>query len=165
MRDTKYYAFVIDTDSYAGNFERQLALYITGVEVEYMHGGMEWLTELAAKEVDELPKEVIEDVFGRSEFGPFDDQLHDVVNDTGAHTYVEIFESPGSHSNYNSVAIYLDEQPDQKLVKLMKQRAKAFLSIKKPKGDDGSEPEKFKILGFRVLELKSTSRTLKTLDN
>ena len=51
--------FIIDTDSYAGNFERELCAYVTGHWDMETHGGDQ--AEMFEQEVGLMVKEVFED--------------------------------------------------------------------------------------------------------
>lgn len=80
-------AFIIDTDSYAGNFEREMFAYITGQEYEYETGFARPLREEA---VEELPPDVMK---------WFEDNIVPIMNDKGAYAPMDIHPTPGFFNN------------------------------------------------------------------
>lgn len=75
------YGFCIDTDTYAGNFERELCAYITGQIGECKVGQAD--AELAEKELNE------------EELKLFDEIITTHPDDHGCHRPVSIFPTPG----------------------------------------------------------------------
>lgn len=75
------YAFVVDTDSYAGNFERPLVAYMTGQIGE---------CQVGEEEANEFLQEEGEDV---QEF--FDSIVDQVPDDNGCYRPAAIFATPG----------------------------------------------------------------------
>lgn len=136
----KRYSFVVDTNQYAGNFEREMAYYMTGLELAPLPGGIQWLQDLVTDTV-------------------FDDEFHDRYMDYryGEHgpAAVEIAETPRLKGPqgppYNSVAIYLREVPPDDVLEVLKRRAYRFAELQQVKG------YQIEILGFRLLT--ETSRT------
>src|SRR3989338_2363944 len=149
-----HYLFVIDTNIYAGNFEREMCAYITGQIGECGVG----------KDNAEIAKKEISDVVA---------QLEDLVelapDEHGCARPVSIFPNPrygndghGNHAlltdknreqfpwpAYYSVAIFFHSIPDSGLLNIMKERARKIASRRV--GLKGFE-EKIGIEGFRLLE-------------
>lgn len=75
-----HYLFVIDTDTYAGSFERQMCAYVTGQIGECEVG----------KENAELAMQEIPDVVARLE-----ELIESVPDEDGCHRPVSIFPTPG----------------------------------------------------------------------
>ena len=135
----KGYALVIDTNSYAGNFERELTAHCTGQVGECGVG-----EEMAEK----LPIE-------------FDNVLH-VADEHGCSRPCSIWQRPDKKS-YDSVAIFFDDRPSQEQIDFIKQRAATFNEAFAEKSDMAEfHTEKVGILGFRLvkIERKSTEETL-----
>ena len=149
-----YYLFVIDTDTYAGNFEREMCAYVTGQIGDCGVG----------KKQAELAKQEIPDVVAQLE-----DLVELVPDEHGCARPVSIFSNPrygndgrGNHAlltdenreqfsypAYNSVTIYFHAIPDSGLIDIMKERARNIASR-------GLELEGFEqqvgIEGFRFLK-------------
>jgi len=117
------FAFVIDTDSYAGNFEREMTAHITGVTGEC-----------------EVGEEYVDEDF------PFDgaDNVMQVPDDNGCCRPTTCWKEPKT-GHYNAVAIFFEKKPTPEQIDFMKSRAETF--------DDGA---KIKILGYRLIEFKSS---------
>lgn len=134
----KEYDLVIDTNLYAGNFEREMCGYVTGVWDEDTHGG-----DQAAV----FHQEVSGDPFAEIvELRPDDDH--------GWMKPEAIAQTPPKFHNHNSVAIHLSEVPPENLIELIKSRAHKFAA----EGKVFDRPvEGLKILGFRLLEQTTTT--------
>lgn len=76
----KYY-FVVDTDAYAGNFERQLCAFITGIT-----GECGAATDIAEKVKDQLNVD-------------FDELVGSEPDEHGIHRPVKIYPTPGYYNN------------------------------------------------------------------
>lgn len=109
MSKEKKYEFIVDTDSYSGNFERDLLLYVCGAGTEY---SMLELEKLAAKELTEKQLVWFEDNLRYD--GEYDDAC----------------EVRHPQNNYqlkpNSVAILLSKKPTKNILELMVARSKKF---------------------------------------
>ena len=119
----KKYIFVIDTDSYAGNFEREMTAYVIG--------------------------EVGECGVGEKYASAFDEEVHPVDLEDISEYRIDYrgFRRPTSKylsadGNYNSVAIFLNGMLDDETIDYMKLRARKYLNIR---GHD------IKITGFRMI--------------
>ena len=133
------YAFIIDTDSYAGNFEREMCAYVTGVIGECTAGA-----DVALIALEELGSQALW----------FEEHAVQVPDDHGCHRPTSMWNNTGD-TKFHSVAIFLDAIPN---LKLMADRARAFVA--KPPGLTGKfELGPCKILGFRLtkMELRTTT--------
>jgi len=106
MNLKKGYAFIIDTNEYAGNFERELTAYCTGIIGECEVG-----EEFIDKEITSI----------------FEPYILQVADEYGCYRPCEIVQN--SEGFYYSVAIYFDEKPSNELITLMKVRANQFNNI------------------------------------
>ena len=107
MTETKKITFVIDTDSYAGHFGREMAEFITGIpyEIGGQYGTSPHLGELIEwRHIEE------------------DNYYHDAV--------YRIVITP-KYSQYNSVGIFLSRRPTSAEVAILKARAERFSDTKK----------------------------------
>lgn len=128
------WAFVIDTDAYAGNFEREMTAYLTGVIGECKVG-----EEL----VEELPIN-------------FKNSVQQVADEHGCYRPTSCWLEPRSNK-YNSVAIFFYERPTKEQISFMKERVDSFNKIWKTKGRMArfnKDPD-INILGFRLVEFLS----------
>jgi len=117
----KQYILVIDTDSYAGNFEREMTAYCTG-EVGECGVGEE--------EAEIFQEETGENFSAKIESRPDEED--------GCQRPCEIWKNGAGP--YNSVAIFFSRKPSKKDVLFIKSRA-----------DKYGELNKIKILGIRLL--------------
>lgn len=165
--DREELTFAIDTDSYSGNFEREMFSFITG-RSDTPNGATNSNHEYYRK---------------LAEAGWFDEVLDDLLEvrlndpgDDGCHmAYVTITPTPGffnengdhfpdsektkrahegkrHHPAFQSVAIFLQRMPTPDELAHIKARAHLFADLPKRKPWD-SRP---KILGFRMLREKIT---------
>jgi len=108
----KYYLFVIDTNRYAGNFEREMCAYMTG-----QIGDCEVGDKLAKVAEREIPEETEQ----------FEDIIEQVPDEHGCYR-------PASISiDINSVTIYFRSIPNPELMKILKERAQKFAKKEKIK--------------------------------
>jgi hypothetical protein len=133
------WAFVIDTDSYAGNFEREMTAYLTGIIGECEVG-----EELVEREIKKK----------------FEQYVQSVPDEHGCYRPTSCWKSPNSKS-YNSVAIFFYNKPTQEQIDFLKERVKNFDEVYKTRGRmakfNKNKPE-IKILGFRLIEFKSQTK-------
>ena len=140
----KGFAFVIDTNSYAGNFEREMTAYLTGIIGEC-----------------EVGEEFVEDEVTEK----FDQYILQVPDDHGCYRPTTIWIEPTTNQ-YNSVAIFFYDKPTQDQIDFMKERVKNFNEIyNKINGNrysnlDGSDIEKIKVLGFKLIEFISENKEI-----
>lgn len=153
-RDEPRWTFVVDTDSYAGNFEREMSSYVVGRCDEYGdHRGGPY-------------QEMFRKDFGKD---PFDDLVDYRVNDPGddgiMRAPMDLAPTPGygndghgkhsklkagqkpKHPAYQSVAIFLRRRPTAKELRVLAERARAFEKIPPIKEWD----HRPKVLGCRLV--------------
>lgn len=127
------YQFIIDTDMYAGNFERELCGYCTGHWDNETHGGVQ--SAIFKEEVGN-PDEY------------FGNVAYTMVEDFSLLTCVTIVTEPIT-KQCNSVAIFFDTKPTKEQIKLMKQRAEKYSSEGK---DILERPLEFKVIDYRLIQ-------------
>lgn len=110
-------AFVIDTDQYAGNFEREMCAFVTGQIGECGKGSKQAVLFHCDHplRIDEFENLVVQFPDGH-----------------GNHRPTAIWPTPGtmnesgSGAAYQSVAIFLDSEPSDEIITFMKKRALQF---------------------------------------
>jgi hypothetical protein len=171
------YIFVVDTDQYAGNFEREMCACLTGQIGD---------CEVGSEESVKFRKEVGEDMYES-----MDEWVEQRPDEHGVHRPCKIYPTPGyfnnglggefkdgqedealkhyrdycknqnddfykdmideplsKHPSYQSVAICFYKKPSQKIIDMMKQRVNEFV-----KGNSRfNEPRTMKISGFRIIK-------------
>lgn len=150
MTETKY-MFVIDTDSYAGNFERPLTAYCTGCTGDCGVG--------------EGQAELFEQEEGEDVLYEADEFIGSEPDDRGCHRPCVIYPTPGwtndgkgnyekaknvKYPAYLSVAIHMTEKPPEVWIERIKRRANIFAANPNLGYRDGWDLEKpFTITGYR----------------
>ncbi len=158
MTPDDFYMFVIDTNSYSGNFEREVCAYITGQVAEVSSSDAEDQAALALQAMPEVVKE-------------FEDLMLDVQDDPDMYpSFVANWPTPGYGSNgrgkevkltpenkdeyhypaHLSVAIFFSERPSDKLIAIMKKRALHLRAIGIP-WHSNTRLRVFAIENFRLL--------------
>ena len=136
-------AFVIDTEQYAGNFEREMCAHLTG-----RIGDCEVGEEL----VDPVLKEMFYNVV-------------DMPDDHACYRPTTCFPLKDKPDN-NAVAIFFDKNdpPTEEQITLMKERANEFQEVFRTKGRmaEFNKDALITITGFRLIEF-STTRTEKEI--
>lgn len=165
------YIFIVDTDTYAGNFERELTAYCTGCVGECGVGdnhavvfneecpgvNMEAIIEMVPDENgcrrptsiwptpgfwnDGLGSEWPDSMWGSVE------ACRKYEESAKKHN-VSAKVPMGRYPSYQSVAMFFCEQPSEEILKLLQERARKFEGVK-PR-ILGVKP-RFKILGFRLV--------------
>lgn len=147
--DTEFVApwiFIIDTNTYAGNFEREMCAYCTGMIGECEVG--EEMTHLFEKDLELKINKYDED-------HPFMDYIDDrIMHEDGCRRPTSIW--CNSDNEYYSVAIFFYEEPTEEHIKIMKERAYKF-SMDRPDQDYLGNSNSIKILGFRLLKQEVTT--------
>lgn len=164
VQKTGGWIFVIDTDEYAGNFERAMTAYLTGCTGDCGVG--EKFAAMFVKEVGEKEQEKFYDV---TEQRPDDHGCHRPCaiyptngwyNDGNGKHYKDVPKAGATvkkktkYPAYLSVGIFFNEKPTKAQIKLMKDRASKFVEACK---EDNKRigipmnPEKLNITGFRLV--------------
>jgi hypothetical protein len=97
------YAFIINTDKYAGNFEREMCAYLTGAT-----GDCEVGTERVDEEIS----------------AKFEMDIQQVADDHGCYRPTSLWGGPTGHCE--SVAIFFENKPTAEQINIMKERAMEF---------------------------------------
>jgi len=129
------FAFVIDTEQYAGNFEREMTAYLTG--------------HIGDCEVGiDMPKPKVSDEFFVN--------VMDVADEHGTYRPTTCY--PLSKTQiYNVVAIFFYEKPSEEQIHFMKERVKDFPEVFKTEGRMAQFHKNdplIQITGFRLIEFK-----------
>ena len=147
------WVFIIDTDQYAGNFEREMCAYCTGI-VGQCEVGKE-MKELFEKDFELDPEKYCED-------NPFIDYVDNwVMDDHGCGRPTSIWRNP-TGDECSSVAIFFQQEPTKEQVEIIKARAYSFAK-NRPDAKDYNSRESNKpmnILGFRFLKQEVTTTEL-----
>jgi len=164
--DDEHYEFVIDTNEYAGNFERQMCAYVTGCIGDCGVG-------------DDIA-DIVRDDIAQSGFSePIDDLVISLPDEHGCHRPVtsgptpgfindgmgnhytkEEWEAKNEKNGYpacQSVEIHLDDIPEDDLVDFFIERARAFATSKHAEEATGF---KIEILGFRLVRRYQMRETI-----
>lgn len=136
------YIFIIQTDEYTGNFERELTGYVTGVD-DGTHGD-----EQAVFFNAEVPKDVGQALGQKIDFNP---------DDNGYDRCCSIWNSVG-RSGYEDMAIFFHTAPTAAELNLIASRAKIFAKDPKACGYEWGSP--FNIIGFQLI-----NRSVKVTDD
>jgi len=156
------YIFVVDTDKYAGNFERPMCAYMTGTTGD---------CEVGSEEARQFENEYD---------GIFDDIIMQVADEHGCYRPVTAWPTPGwgndgmgkherlteenakkfHYPAYMSVAIFFQEKPSQEIIDVMKKRAYEYIELYKKDKYGGV----ITISGFRLIkhdvEIKQTEEVV-----
>jgi hypothetical protein len=97
------YAFIINTDKYAGNFEREMCAYLTGTTGD---------CEVGQSRVDQ---EITD---------KFEMDIQQVADDHGCYRPTSLW--TGSTGHCNAVAIFFENKPTEEQISIMKERAMEF---------------------------------------
>lgn len=135
METVVEYSFIIDTDKYAGNFERDMCAFLTG-EIGECGVGDEYVDEA----LDAIEKE-----FGdRAIFGDYVEQRTNGDDNSPCYRSCQMTESKDGEL-YNSVEIYFSKYPEDNMISFMKKRAFEF-----------AKKYEMNVLSFRMLTIKKT---------
>jgi len=104
------YAIIIDTDQYAGNFEREATAYATGCVGEC-----------------EVGKNMADDFHTDYPDMQFSEKINQIVDDHACHRPVEIVTN--DEGIYNSFAIHFDEKPTVEELKFISERVKEYFKL------------------------------------
>jgi hypothetical protein len=121
IHEGERWAFIIDTDSYAGNFERELAAYCTGATAQCNHGDGE--AELFDRDFNcagGWPDE---------QKSPFYEGVDHRPDDHGNFRPVSIYQRRGlKGSDYHSLVIFFYKKPTDEQIRILKERAHKFVN-------------------------------------
>lgn len=165
MKKTKKtFVFVVDTDSYSGNFEREMCALLTGAEYEFYH---DW---------DKRVAEQTRNAYQEHYFFIVNHMLYEPDPESNARHPRPCFLIPtpgwwndgngkqtkgtppeGSYPAYQSVGLKFDARPPLALIKHFKSQAMTFNSVYK---DAYLDHKDIKIIGFRLLEETTTVKTV-----
>jgi hypothetical protein len=146
------FVFIIDTNKYAGNFERELCAFCTGIVGDCGVG-------------EEYGRTFLEEEFGYEDAdNPMEERIAPIVCDDGCRRPTSIWQDPKG-KGYDSVAIFFYEAPTKKEIDLIKRRAEKFATnYEKNKceryGIEYNKKEDLKIKGFRLLEQEVIRREI-----
>ena len=169
LEDSEQLIFVIDTDSYAGNFERELCAYMTGCVGECGVGDdMRTIFETEVGDPDELFEFIVSEPDEHGCSRPVTIYPNPRwFNDGNGNHYREGEKAKELFQNikwpaYNSVAIFYDENEElgysQEKLKIMKERALKFFELKNEKS--WKDFSNVKIEGFRTIKITTKSNTI-----
>lgn len=155
-REGPRWAFVIDTDSYAGNFEREMAGYIVGRCDEHGEHRAGPYIEMYRRDFpggdpfEDLVEERVDD-HGDDAIGRAPMALAPTPgygnNGKGKHSRLRAGQT-AKHPAYQSVAIFLSRRPTPKELKVLAGRAARFPSLPKEREWD----ERPAVIGCRLVE-------------
>lgn len=130
--------FTIKTNSYAGNFEREMAAYITGQPWKY---DFEYAETEQALAVEELDTDVFE---------WFEDHVEYVLSENDDQMGAVSCESRG-----NDVELYFTYTPPKEIMEVIKHRAYKWAEY-----FTSRTPPKFKVIGFGLKLVTQTEQEL-----
>jgi hypothetical protein len=139
----KKYVYVIDTDQYAGNFEREMCAYITGITGDCEVGSE--FAELYTKDTGEEESKFLDYIEMRS--------------DNGCNRPCEIWRKDSKQ--YNAVAIFFQKLPPNDMLQTIQSRASTFAEAKRTIGGEWYRKFKLKIKSFSIVEEKTVSKKRK----
>jgi len=136
------YTFVIDTNKYAGNFERNMCAFLTGITADYGVGTTE-----AKKFEKRFGKEKVDEMERYVEFRYEDGWERPTI----------MYLTPSKYKceDYCSVAIFFYIKPSKEIIEIMRQRAEEFTQ---DKSQSWNKKESIKILGFRLIKRTTTCK-------
>lgn len=143
------YLLIVDTNLYAGNFEREMTAFATGVlgECEVGDSMLEDFFEAAAAfgygvDPDELDA-----------ISPFEDLMKQKPDGEGCNRPCSISMQHGQH---NSVEMYMEQRPSERDLAFITERIRAFPAV--------IANQQFGTKGLKILGIKLISRTIVTTD-
>ena len=149
--------FVIHTNSYSGNFEREMCGYVTGQVGECGVG--DDMAELFVEDLGEDAQEAFAEIIGEK-------------MDEGCGRPCKIYETPGRLNDgmgnmfdaiegaegwpaYESVAIYFDDMPSDDQIDLMKARAVEYAKTEYNRKEYHATRDPLIITGFELIVEKT----------
>lgn len=162
MKTSTEYVFVIDTDSYSGNFERQLCGYITGVVGDCEVGEKE--SNCFTKEVDPDSDALFDHVTQKADehccYRPCSIWITPNRFTIGKFTYSSTKEANMIYPVYESVAIFFEEKPPEAAIELMKSRTEKFI---KDVMNYNDKPYFNRVVRYRLIEIVKACTETETI--
>lgn len=161
------FVLVIDTDSYSGNFERQMAAYVIGAyDEDRYHGFNECLQFREDGEEPAAPpllQELSESVMTlpHTEYGHVSNTIWATpgrLND-GYGGHFDAAEGQKGFPAYESVAVFLEVEPTAEQLALIQERAVAYGTNRT---NFSGEPDPVQIKGVRVIKVETETKTTVT---
>jgi len=133
VTETTHWGVAIDTDAYAGCFERQMCAHITG-QVGDCNVGEDFISESLFE----------------------DSRICHIPDEHGCSRPCAITITPGGPYN-NSVVIFFETEPDDNEIAIIKERAGSFIATWNGKyvGDPYMWIKMTEVIGFRVLKYET----------
>ncbi len=158
--------FVIDTEQYSGNFEREMGAYLTGVLGPYFPGGSEDFAELYFNETgDKKGRSRFKVLLGEHEYDGEHEPDYVAIwptpgwwnNGSGKHYRDEDFEKVQAtrkkpvvkYTAYQSVALIFVSRPTDEQLDLLDKRARAFPEAHR--ADRGLRKASITVTGTRLV--------------
>lgn len=126
------FGLIIETDKYAGNFEREFCAYVTGRIGECGVG-------------DEL-------IDPKTDYSMFEESVISMPDDHGCNRPVTL-----CGYDAQSVMIYFENCPTDEQIAFIKEKAKTFNEYMKEHGNMGDYHKDVTVLGYAIEEFKFTS--------
>lgn len=171
------YIFCVDTEQYAGNFERKLCAYMTGAVADCGVGfpeARDWYINIAKQEwMKEAPYTSYDLVRGAEDWDGFVN-IQTMSDDEGGGILrpCTIIPTPGqfnqgnderNHPVYNSLGIFFCERPADWQIRIMIDRAKEF--AEKTKVEESLRCDNdITIIGFRLMKQSTTLQEIELDD-
>lgn len=147
----KSWLFVIDTENYAGNFERELASYCTGWKNEYVG----FVADMEDFEDGSIHPDIVAEIEEKLCTWNDDENICELYptsgwsnNGVGGHTKLKEGEVP-KWPAFMSVGIRFDMEPSNFIVSMMKDRAKIFC-----------ESHNLTLTGFKLVTVIETKEVI-----
>lgn len=126
------FIFLVKTDSYAGNFEREMCAFMTGIMGDCSVGDI-----AAGLYALKYPGD-----------NPWEDKLLQVADEHGCYRPVSMW-----NAHCQDVAIFLEERPSDEEIKFLRERALLFvLDTRDGVGDSKEYDSRIKIKGFELIK-------------
>lgn len=145
-RKTPLWSFVIDTNAYAGNFERELSAYVIGRCDDFGEGmdPVQPYINLYRTECGKLLEDLV------------DCRVNDPGDDGLCRAPMDLAPTPGQKKHtFNSVAIFMKHKPSKKQLALLVERAMKFPSLPPLSFNDKGDLSRhlsLNVIGCRLVE-------------
>jgi hypothetical protein len=169
---TEQLIFVVHTDSYSGNFEREMTAFITGQigdcgvgdnEADmFLEDLGEDMKEAFAAIIDQVPDEEHAECCRPTVIWPTPDRYN---NGSGGHFDMKDFDPETSwlgrpHPAYESVAIFFTAKPTAEMIELMKSRAQLYAETQYNTESWHANRDPLNIKGFQLLKRATTTQVI-----